>query len=117
MLLIPIFNLSSRLIYRHWEERAPLTNKELSVALGVSDRTIRNDIASVNESSEKEGHAIQSGNDGYYIRVEETEWFRKLVKKEEERLLQGLMTVSAEKKYLSERWARFLERGEEKAST
>lgn len=41
----------------------------------------------------------------------------KEVKKEEERLLQGLMTVSAEKKYLSERWARFLERGEEKAST
>lgn len=73
-----------RIISMLLEERAPLTNKELSVALGVSDRTIRNDIASVNESSEKEGYAIQSGNDGYYIRVEETEWFRKLVKKEEE---------------------------------
>lgn len=41
----------------------------------------------------------------------------KEVKEEEKRLLQGLMTVSAEKKYLTERWARFLERGEEKAST
>ncbi len=65
------------------EERGPLTNKELSVALLVSDRTIRNDIAGVNESLATEGYAIQSGNAGYYIPAGEMEWFRNLLKEEE----------------------------------
>lgn len=38
----------------------------------------------------------------------------KEVKEEKERLLKGLLTVSSEKKYLSERWAKFLEKGEER---
>lgn len=96
--------------------KMPEARREI-LAAHMAAKESGNEVAEAASTVHSERHAFGLALYGLTALAKKYGKDSKEVKEEEERLLQGLMTVSAEKKYLSERWARFLERGEEKAIT